>query len=129
MKRFKIVVVRYNETEMEFDMKGIHPALVNSFRRLILSDVPSMAIEQVHMYNTSLIQDEVLAHRLGLIPLKADPRMFEFRTEESKDFTEQDSLEFELKIKCTMNKDGFKDASCADDLYKNNKGENHLCIL
>ena len=42
--------------------------------------VPTMAIDKVFVYNnTSLIQDEVLAHRLGLIPIKADPRMFEYR--------------------------------------------------
>lgn len=39
-----------------------------------------MAIEKVHIYNnTSIIQDEVLAHRLGLIPIKADPRLFEYK--------------------------------------------------
>lgn len=39
-----------------------------------------MAIEKVYMYNnTSIVQDEVLAHRLGLVPLKVDPRFFEFR--------------------------------------------------
>ncbi len=36
-----------------------------------------MAIEKVYMYqNTTLLQDEVLSHRLGLIPIKADPRLF-----------------------------------------------------
>ena len=41
-----------------------------------------MAIEKVHIYNnTSIIQDEVLAHRLGLIPIKADPRLFEYKQE------------------------------------------------
>lgn len=39
-----------------------------------------MAIEKVLIYNnTSIIQDEVLAHRLGLVPIKADPRLFEYR--------------------------------------------------
>ncbi len=40
--------------------------------------VPTVAIETVYIRdNTSMIQDEVLAHRLGLIPIKADPRKFE----------------------------------------------------
>lgn len=39
-----------------------------------------MAIEKVFIYNnTSIVQDEVLAHRLGLVPIKADPRLFEYR--------------------------------------------------
>lgn len=67
---------------MEFDLIGIHPSLANTFRRLMLSDVTSMAIEKVHIINnTSIIQDEVLAHRLGLIPLKADSRLFEFKSD------------------------------------------------
>lgn len=36
-----------------------------------------MAIHKVQvMQNTSIIPDEVLAHRLGLIPIKVDPRLF-----------------------------------------------------
>lgn len=38
-----------------------------------------MAIERVYIANnTSIVQDEVLSHRLGLIPIKADPRLFEY---------------------------------------------------
>lgn len=44
-----------------------------------LGQVPTMAVEKVLVYNnTSIVQDEILAHRLGLIPIHADPRLFEY---------------------------------------------------
>ena len=52
--------------------------MVNSLWMLCMQ-VPTMAIEKVFIANnTSLIQDEVLAHRLGLIPISVDPRLFEY---------------------------------------------------
>ena len=51
--------------EMEFDLIGIDPSLANSLRRIMISDVPSMAIEKVFIYNnTSIIQvhiEEILS--------------------------------------------------------------------
>lgn len=110
---------------MEFDLIGCHPFLANTFRRLILSDVQAMAIDKVHILNnTSIIQDEVLAHRLGLIPLKADPRLFECKADPNSAADEKDTLEFELKIKCLHNKDSSKkDSSRPEDLYKNSNGK------
>jgi hypothetical protein len=52
--------------------------MVNSLG-LFCMQVPTMAIEKVLIANnTSAIQDEVLAHRLGLIPISVDPRLFEY---------------------------------------------------
>ena len=52
-------------------------AIANDLRRVLLAEVPSMAIEKVFINNNTLIiQDEVFAHHLGLIPIKADPRKF-----------------------------------------------------
>lgn len=123
---FRIVVVRtvYNdapeEQSIEFDLIGCLPSIANAFRRMMISEVPSMAIEKVYMMNnTSIIQDEVLAHRLGLIPLKADPRLFGEKSDDAGDEgTDQDTLEFKLKVKCTRSKDPRKSA-CNGTLYDN----------
>lgn len=52
--------------------------------------VPTVAIENVYVYNnTSIVQDEVLAHRLGLVPIKVDPRKVKWKplpTPECKHF-------------------------------------------
>lgn len=68
-----------------------------------------MAIEKVYMYNnTSVIQDEILAHRIGLIPLKANPDRFKYKNSLEDEETEEDTLEYELKIKCKLPKDAKK---------------------
>lgn len=53
-----------DERELEFDLIGYPVVFANAFRRVLLSEIPTMAIEKVYIVNnTSLFQDEVLAHR------------------------------------------------------------------
>ncbi|OWF55187.1 DNA-directed RNA polymerases I and III subunit RPAC1-like [Mizuhopecten yessoensis] len=120
-KNFRVDVVKMGDDELEFDMIGIDAAIANAFRRILLSEVPTMAIEKVYIYNnTSIIQDEVLSHRLGLIPIKADPRLFEYRSDGDTEGTAEDTIEFQLKVKCTKNSHA-KDTTDPDELYKDHK--------
>ena len=81
-QNFRISLVRLTSDELEFDMVGVDPAIANALRRVLLAEVPTMAIEKVFINNnTSIIQDEVLAHRLGLVPIRADPRKFNMITQ------------------------------------------------
>ncbi|OXU22981.1 DNA-directed RNA polymerases I and III subunit RPAC1 [Nasonia vitripennis] len=122
--QIKIVSESENKCELEFDIIGCSAALANAYRRIMLSEVPSMAIEKVYMINnTSLIQDEVLAHRLGLLPLKADPRLFEYpskTTADEEEVSDQDTLRYEIKAICKWNPHAPKDSRRPDDIYCGN---------
>lgn len=56
-----------------FALKGINAVFANTLRRNILERVPTMAIEEVEFSkNSSILYDEIIAHRLGLVPLTTD---------------------------------------------------------
>uniref|UniRef100_A0A9L0IQD5 DNA-directed RNA polymerases I and III subunit RPAC1 n=1 Tax=Equus asinus TaxID=9793 RepID=A0A9L0IQD5_EQUAS len=121
-KNFRVDVVHMDENSLEFDMVGIDAAIANAFRRILLAEVPTMAVEKVLVYNnTSIVQDEILAHRLGLIPIHADPRLFEYRNQGDEEGTEIDTLQFRLQVRCTRNPHAAKDSSDPSELYVNHK--------
>ena len=56
-----------------FLFKGMEASFVNAIRRTIMEHVPTIAVEDVSIYfNNSVVFDEFLAQRLGLIALKTD---------------------------------------------------------
>eukprot|EP00520_Triparma_pacifica_P012768 CAMPEP_0118656390 /NCGR_PEP_ID=MMETSP0785-20121206/13465_1 /TAXON_ID=91992 /ORGANISM="Bolidomonas pacifica, Strain CCMP 1866" /LENGTH=385 /DNA_ID=CAMNT_0006549249 /DNA_START=65 /DNA_END=1219 /DNA_ORIENTATION=+ len=68
-----------NPHELVFSLKNVDVSFANALRRVMISEVPTVAIEIVYIdNNTSITHDEVLSHRLGLIPLDVDPEEFEF---------------------------------------------------
>lgn len=69
----EIDILEDNGDTLRFILRDSTPAFANAIRRAMLSEVPIMAIEDVvFVENTSVMYDEFLAHRLGLIPLKTD---------------------------------------------------------
>jgi DNA-directed RNA polymerase subunit D len=69
----KIEVLEKDETNLRLVIKEADVPLMNALRRIALAEVPSMAIDEVVMIeNSSILQDEIIAHRLGLTPLKTD---------------------------------------------------------
>jgi DNA-directed RNA polymerase subunit D len=68
-----INILDKNEDSMRFTVEGIDTPMANTLRRVILSEVPVMAVDDVVMIeNSSVLHDEILALRLGLVPLKTD---------------------------------------------------------
>jgi DNA-directed RNA polymerase subunit D len=58
------ITVKFNNIPMQY---------INAIRRLSISEVPTLAIDDVVILeNSSVMHDEAIAHRLGLVPLRTD---------------------------------------------------------
>lgn len=95
----QIKVTKLAGLDMEFDLIGVDASMANALRRILLAEVPTIAIEKVWiLINSSIIQDEVLAHRVGLIPIKVDPNKLEYVVKD--DETVADTLVFHYDVQC-----------------------------
>ncbi|KAJ4326469.1 DNA-directed RNA polymerase core subunit rpc40 [Fusarium piperis] len=99
-----------------FSLVGIDASLANAFRRILLAEIPTLAVENVYIENnTSVIQDEVLAHRLGLVPFKGGREgLHDFLKWYKKPEPGEDpfsgcfdfnTVRLELNVTCTVNPD------------------------
>jgi len=70
-------VISKDNQKISVKLKGVPLQYANALRRVCLNGVPVFAIDTVDIIeNSSVLPDEGLAHRLGLIPLKTDLTRF-----------------------------------------------------
>jgi len=85
----KVRIDRMDERSGAFLLEGVEPAFANALRRSLIADLPKLAIEDVEFHlgpirgedgkeyeSTAPLFDEMVAHRLGLVPLPTDPKIF-----------------------------------------------------
>lgn len=69
----EIKVLEKDDEHLRLLIQGVNVPYMNALRRIVTSEVPCMAIDEIVMVeNSSVLQDEIIAHRLGLVPLKTD---------------------------------------------------------
>ncbi|WIA14402.1 hypothetical protein OEZ85_002929 [Tetradesmus obliquus] len=98
----KITIRKLEDDYAEFILSDTDASVANALRRIMIAEVPTIAIDLVDFENnTSVLNDEFLAHRLGLIPLVSDFAKYMVRPFE--DFAEGQcsEVEFSLNVKCT----------------------------
>lgn len=94
----RIDIQKLTEEEMVFDLVGVDVSIANALRRILLAELPTMAVETVWVTaNTGILQDEILAHRVGLVPIRIDPRLMEFCVDNDLP-TDADTLTFHLDV-------------------------------
>ena len=75
----KIKIISKKGEKLRFLLEGTTPAFANSLRRIMIAEVPTLAIDVIDFNdNSSALFDEVIAHRLGMIPLDFDLSKFNF---------------------------------------------------
>ena len=69
----EIRILEHHEMHMlKFELSNTELSVANALRRIIIGEVQTMAIEIVEVEeNTSALNDEFIAHRLGLVPLNS----------------------------------------------------------
>lgn len=104
MPRVKIRELK--DDYMKFELRDTDASVANALRRVMISEVPTIAIDLVEIeVNSSVLNDEFIAHRLGLIPLTSE-RAMAMRFSRDCDACDGDgqceycSVEFHLRVKC-----------------------------
>lgn len=78
--KVKIMELKGNKGVLKIEDTDVY--FVNSLRRVMLAELPKLAIDDAIIYdNTSALFDEIISHRLGLIPIPTDLQLLAFRNE------------------------------------------------
>lgn len=80
---YSVTVVEREDNRLKLLFKGVPLALLNAVRRASMEYVPTMAVDFVIFNNnTSVLHDEIIAHRLGLIPLSSEEALRRYKSPE-----------------------------------------------
>ncbi|KAH6608087.1 hypothetical protein Trco_004400 [Trichoderma cornu-damae] len=93
-----------DSTRVDFELSRTNLPFANALRRVIQAEVPTIAIDLVEVeVNSSVLADEFIAHRLGLIPLdsKGVNELNYSRDCDCEQYCEQCSVSLTLHAKCT----------------------------
>jgi DNA-directed RNA polymerase II subunit RPB3 len=70
----QIEIVSQREDALRFVLSDTDVSVANALRRVMIAEVPTLAIDVVFFHdNTTVLSDEFLAHRLGLLPIRVNP--------------------------------------------------------
>ncbi|KAJ1646858.1 RNA polymerase II subunit 3 [Coemansia asiatica] len=92
------------KNSVDFVLSNTHLSVANSLRRAMIADVPTLAIDLVEFFdNTTVLADEYIAHRLGMIPLSSHSvDQFKYSRDcTCSNYCKECSVEFNLHVKCT----------------------------
>eukprot|EP00919_Chromeraceae_sp_WS-2016_P045714 GHVR01108795.1.p1 GENE.GHVR01108795.1~~GHVR01108795.1.p1 ORF type:complete len:311 (-),score=77.31 GHVR01108795.1:243-1175(-) len=78
-----VEITSVSDEKVEFILRGVDTAYANALRRVMITEIPTLAIDLVTVVeNSSPLHDEFLVHRLGLIPIDSKhARNYNYRSD------------------------------------------------
>lgn len=68
-----VKITEYHAGKVAFILDGVELGVANALRRSVIADVATLAIDMVEIEeNTTVLPDEMIAHRLGMVPLNSE---------------------------------------------------------
>eukprot|EP00672_Neobodo_designis_P023917 CAMPEP_0174842826 /NCGR_PEP_ID=MMETSP1114-20130205/10141_1 /TAXON_ID=312471 /ORGANISM="Neobodo designis, Strain CCAP 1951/1" /LENGTH=380 /DNA_ID=CAMNT_0016077037 /DNA_START=51 /DNA_END=1191 /DNA_ORIENTATION=+ len=102
--RKHVTSANHSEEFIEFALSNVDNSFANGLRRVLLAEIPLLAIDSVDVVsNTSVFHDEMLVHRLGLIPLAseyASEMRYHYDCDCGGDGCSSCELKAQLKVRC-----------------------------
>lgn len=70
----RVQMLHISPHEIKFVLSDTDTSVANTLRRIMIAEVPTLAIDLVEFHeNSTVLNDEYIAHRLGLIPIRYQP--------------------------------------------------------
>jgi len=77
-----VEIVDLSDNSCSFLLSGVDTTFANTIRRCMIAEVPTLSITEINIYeNDSVLFDEQLALRLGLIPIVTDLKDYVLESE------------------------------------------------
>lgn len=114
----ELTIDKIDSDEARFTLDNCDVNIANSLRRIMIAEIPCYAIESVDIINnTTVLDDEIIVHRLGLIPVIYN---------QADQADQEDQAEYTIKfdIEC---KDSFKNIT-SDDIESELEFDGNILI-
>ena len=122
-----VTVSRSEGQTLKFNLRCVDVSLANALRRIMIAEVPTIAIDLVEIVeNSSVLCDEFLSHRLGLIPLDSTKvselvKPYEYMGEDDS----ATDVHLELNVRCTGEQ--TRDVT-SEDLFSHDERVKPVCF-